>query len=282
MQKAIYFVADAHLGFDRNEKERDKQARLIAFLRHLRGRAEKLYILGDLFDFWFEYGYVIPRVGGKVLYELYDLIRSGTEVVYIGGNHDFWIGTFLSDEIGTRTVREPMEVRHQGLRIYIAHGDGETEGEVGYKIMRRILRNPLCIRLFGLLHPDFAVRIARKVSRSSGRRTTRKFRSHSYTQETPVTERPSFRRMLERYRHAARARLEEGFDAVVFGHVHVPMYERYGDRIFLIVGDWMKHYTYAMLRDGQFELRHWNANAEEAGGRRQEAGGRRQEAGGRR
>ena len=153
MERAIYFVADAHLRFDRDEEERDKQAHLIAFLQHLKNRAERLYILGDLFDFWFEYKYVIPRIGIKVLYALYDLIRSGTEIVYIGGNHDFWVGPFLSDEIGVRTVHEPMEIKHQGLRLYIAHGDGETEGETGYKIMRQILRSPLCIRLFGLLHP---------------------------------------------------------------------------------------------------------------------------------
>ena len=262
MERAIYFVADAHLRFDRDEEERDKQAHLIAFLQHLKNRAERLYILGDLFDFWFEYKYVIPRIGIKVLYALYDLIRSGTEIVYIGGNHDFWVGPFLSDEIGVRTVHEPMEIKHQGLRLYIAHGDGETEGETGYKIMRQILRSPLCIRLFGLLHPDLAVRIARGVSRSSGRRTARKLRSEPQAEEIPIDERPSFRRMRERYRHAAQAKFEAGFDAVVFGHVHIPIHEREGDHTFLIVGDWMNQYTYAVLRNGQFELRRWDRSAE--------------------
>ena len=261
MEKAVYFIADAHLSFDQNEKERDKQARLIAFLQHLKGRAERVYIIGDLFDFWFEYGSVIPRIAPRVLYELYDLIRSGTEVVYVGGNHDFWLGSFLSDEIGIHTVQQPMDVRHQGLRMYIAHGDGETDGEVGYKIMKRILRSAVSIRLFRLLHPDLGAYIARQASRSSGRRAARRFPSGARTRrkEALKVRQTSLQRMQEKYRRAAHAKLDEGFDAVVFGHLHIPMYERYGDKAFLIVGDWIRRYTYVVLKDGRFELRRWNA-----------------------
>lgn len=238
MKDGIFFISDVHLGGQKPDIEQQKEARLCVWIRGLRGRAQRLYIVGDLFDFWFEYRTVIPCRGAKVLFALYDLISSGTDVYCVGGNHDFWLGSYLSDEVGIVLVQGPMEVKHQGVHLYIAHGDGLWEKDVGYQILQRVLRSPLSIALFRLLHPDLGAWIAQVVSR-----TSRNQMSES-----------KFLRLKESYRAFADTKLEAGFDAIILGHLHVPLLERRTSGILVILGDWTRHCTYAKLENGALSL----------------------------
>lgn len=241
MRDRIFFISDAHLGGQDPDIEEKKEARLCALIRWLRGRAQRLYIVGDLFDFWFEYRTVIPRCGAKVLFALHDLICSGTEVCYVGGNHDFWSGSYLSDEVGIILSWRPIEVYHQGVHLYIAHGDGLWEKDVGYRILQCILRSPLSIALFRLLHPDLGSRIARVASRIS---------------RDQMSER-TFLRLKESYRAFADTKLRAGFDGVILGHLHIPLVEQRTWGTLVILGDWTRHCTYGVLENGVLSLHPW-------------------------
>ena len=240
MSDEVYFISDAHLGSQNARAERKKEARLCAFFRALRGRASALYIVGDFFDFWFEYRSVVPRIGGKVLFELYNLTSSGTRVAYLGGNHDFWLGSYLSEVVGLQIHTEPIGVEHGGLRIYVAHGD-EFFGNASYRWLRNVLHHRFSVRLFRGLHPDRGALLARWASRASG--------------EANVDR--DFSVLKERYTQTAKRKFDEGFDAVVFGHLHVPfLWERDGKTL-LVLGDWVRHFSYAVLRGREFSLLRW-------------------------
>lgn len=242
MMDGVFFIADVHLGGQHPDVEQQKEIRLCAWMRWLRGKAQRLYIVGDLFDFWFEYRTVIPRRGGKVLFTLYDLISSGTEVYYVGGNHDFWLGSYLSEEVGIVLVHGPMEVDHQGVHLYIAHGDDLWEKDVGYQILQRVLRGAPSITLFRLLHPDLGAWIAQACSRISRRQ---------------VSE-AKFLRLRQYYEAFAEAKHRAGFDAVILGHLHIPLLERRTSGTLVILGDWTRHCSYVQLENGTLSLHQWS------------------------
>ncbi|RKY72188.1 MAG: hypothetical protein DRQ24_05600 [Candidatus Latescibacterota bacterium] len=237
----IYFISDAHLGSEDNQKEKIKEKQILSFLDNLQGKAEVLYVVGDFFDFWFEYKSVVSRRNPKILCELYQLIKSGTRVVYLAGNHDFWIGSFLSEGIGIEVSQSPVIAIHHGLRIYVTHGDELLRVGPGAKLLQNVLHSPLCIGLFSLIHPDFGAIIARWASNSRFR-NSRKF-DIGYLE-----------RICQR---AAQKKFAQGFDAVVMGHIHTPLLQTENGQTFVILGDWIEHFTYLLLHDREFELKQW-------------------------
>jgi UDP-2,3-diacylglucosamine hydrolase len=239
---AAYFLSDAHLGVDSPEQEAGREARLHQFLTTLPGRASALYIVGDLFDFWFEYRTAIPRRHFATLAALRRLREAGVEVHYLNGNHDFWLGPFLSRELGLVTHRDAVALRLQGHHVWLHHGDGLVGGDSGYRLLRRLLRHRGSIALYQLLHPDLGIPLARHVSRWS---------RHSRP------DRPLDGDRL--WRQIAEPRFAEGFDTVMIGHFHRPYERRENGRTFFVLGDWMESFTYVVLRDGRFTLETWPA-----------------------
>lgn len=237
------FLADAHLGLPGDTPARAE--RLAAFLHGLKGRISHLYIVGDLFDFWFEYKSVVPNTAPQVICELYRLVRAGTKVILFAGNHDYWLGPYLRDGIGVEVVPDDITVEHQGLRILVHHGDGLYPDDHGYRLLKRVLRNPLSIALFRMLHPDFAHKIAALTSKTS----------RKYLAPPPGHD----EHYAALFRDIADRRLAEGYDAVVFGHSHVPLLERRDAGTLALLGDWINHSTYLVLEDGRFTLNEWNA-----------------------
>lgn len=237
MTEPIYFISDVHLGAADLDAEEEKLRRLIPFLRALRGATPLLYIVGDLFDFWFEYRTVILRQHYRVLHELTTLVEQGTRVVYMSGNHDFWLGSFLKEQAGVDVVYGALETEHQGMRLFVCHGDGLIARDGGYRLIRRVLRNPINIRLYQFLHPDVGVALARMVSRLS--------RNHA----APTRWHPS-----QAYRELALAKLREGFDGVIFGHSHCPDYQSIEGKVYINIGDWVEHFSYGLLNRGKLSL----------------------------
>lgn len=240
----IVFISDAHLGAQPAEREAAREARLHSFLAALPGRAARLLIVGDLFDFWFEYRTAIPRRHFATLAQLRAVREAGVEITYLAGNHDFWLGHFLSREMGIRTVADAVTVEAQGRRLWVHHGDGLVRGDLGYRLLKKVLRNPVSIGMYQWLHPDLGIPLAHLVSNGS---------RHS---------RPRPRLQAERlWREVAAPRFAEGHDGVLIGHFHHAHAERRDGRDFMVLGDWMEHFTYAELENGVLELKTWPAPA---------------------
>jgi UDP-2,3-diacylglucosamine hydrolase len=240
MHDECYFVSDAHLGVDSEDRERLKEDTLIEFLSLVHSREGSLFIVGDLFDFWFEYRAVIPRQHYRIVNKLYELRRSDIPITYVVGNHDYWIGNFFQHELGIDVVRNTLTTTIQGQRLFVAHGDGLTSGDFGYRLLKATLRNPVNITLFSLLHPDIGIRIAQVASRLS-----RSNNVNSYV----TTERHLFA--------YAKSMLEGPLDAVILGHSHRPSLHTQAGKTYVNLGDWMRHFTYARLRDGALTLHSW-------------------------
>lgn len=234
------FLSDAHLGAESHEREAAREARLHDFLAHLPGRASDLYVVGDLFDFWFEYRTALPRRHFATLAMLRRLRESGLAITYLAGNHDFWLGHFLADELGIRTVQDAVTVESQGRRLWVHHGDGLIGGDLGYKLLKAVLRNPTSVGLYQLLHPDFGIPLASAVSGLS-----RRSRGHAPLQPDRL------------WNEIAEPRFREGYDGVLVGHFHHAHEARRDGRDFFVLGDWIDHFTYVELEGGRLTLKTW-------------------------
>ena len=241
---SVFFLSDAHLGTDPAAQEAARTARLHDFLNSLPGRASSLYIVGDLFDFWFEYRTAIPRRHFSTLAVLQRLRDAGLDVAYLNGNHDFWLGRFFHDTLGIRAIDGAATVVAQGRRLWLHHGDGLLGGDLGYRALRGILRSRAGLALYGCLHPDLGIPLAHAVSRWS--RISRP--------DAPLEPQRLWREIAE-------PRFREGFDGVLIGHFHHAYERREPNREFFILGDWLDHFTYAQLTNGHIELKEWPAPA---------------------
>lgn len=235
-----YFISDAHLGMSDSSTEELKEEKLLSFLKHVAESGERLFIVGDLFDFWFEYRTVIPRGFSRILTALRDLHDSGKELHYIAGNHDFWMRDYFPKELGIPIHVDNLEYTINGKRFFIEHGDGIAKKDVGYRILKRIFRNRINIFLYSLLHPDIGIPLAKWVSSGSRQHTTKRGR----TDDSDYIQR-------------AQQKFDEGFDYVIFGHLHRPDLKKFGDKIYLNLGDWMKLFTYAVFDGEKLKLEKW-------------------------
>jgi len=237
MSKAVFFLSDAHLGAEEENKEKLKEERLVSLFERVREEGETLYLVGDLFEFWFEYKNVIPKDHFTILTKLNQLVECGIRINYVVGNHDFWLGDFLPKHIGIPIFKQPVDVIHQGKRIFITHGDGLAKGDLGYRVLKKILRNKVNIFLYRQIPPDLSYPLAKFVAKGS--------RSQVQKHDT---------RYLEEYQNFAIAKIKQGFDAVVLAHTHVPVLHDFSEGVYLNLGDWFQHFTYARLWEGKFYL----------------------------
>lgn len=238
--RPIYVISDAHLDVVNTESERVKSDRLLAFWQMVEERGGDLVILGDLFDFWFEYKNAIPRHHFEHLMSLRRLTEAGRRVWYVAGNHDFWAGPFLRDQLGIKYCADELELSYAERRLCFAHGDGWMPGERGYRLMKRVFRNRLSIALFRLISPDVGFPLARWVSGES-----RKRRSLPH-------------RVIDTYSRIAHERLTRDVDALFTGHLHTPLHCRWPDGEWICTGDWIEHFTYVVIDGRESMLICWN------------------------
>lgn len=243
MSTTIWFLSDVHLGAAEPAVEAAKERDLLEFLtRPVAG--DRLYLLGDVFDFWFDFAEPPADRYVAALQELEACTSRGVEIAIMGGNHDYWVRVgrgpgWLERKIGLEVIDDPHEVEHQGLRLLLTHGDALGGAKGTYRLVRWVLHHPLAIRAFRLLPVGLAYRVADRASRAS--------RSRHHEE------------MLEAYRRKLREeafdRLAEGdLDAIVAGHVHHPERTESEHGVYLNLGDWVIHRTYARLADGELSL----------------------------
>jgi UDP-2,3-diacylglucosamine hydrolase len=238
---SVLFISDIHLGESFPEREKIKKQKLHSFLEMASEKADQLFVVGDLFDFWFEYKHAVPKGHLNIILKLAQLKQEGIELSYITGNHDFWLGDFLSDEVGFNIYRDQVDIELEGKRVHIIHGDGLAKNDRAYRIMKKIFRNRFNIFLYRLLPPDIGIPFAKFISG----------KSRGHTQKRP---KESF---LHEYRKYARLKLEDGFDAVIMAHTHVPEEISFEKGIYLNTGDWVENFTYVEYSEGRFELKKW-------------------------
>jgi len=231
--RPVYLASDVHLGAVPGAREEA----FLAWLHRAGDLASTVVINGDLFDFWFEYRAGIPPGYDAVLGALGDVVRAGTPVTLMGGNHDWWGGRYLREEIGVEFLQEPVVRSYAGLRTFLAHGDGLGKGDLGYRALKLLLRGRVTRFAFSLLGPDVGGRIAERVSATEGR-----------GEPTPGDMERS--RALESW---ALAKLDEcpELDLVVLGHTHIPLVREVAPgRWYVNAGDWVEHTTYVVLEEG--------------------------------
>jgi len=234
--RKVYFISDAHLSFSKNHAEKW----LVSFLTSIKKDAGHLYIIGDLFDFWLEYKNVIPAAFLRILSVLLDLTQRGIKVTYLPGNHDFWLGDYLHRQVGIELADEKLDVIHQGKRIHLFHGDGLAYGDYGYRLIKKLFRFEPNIWLYKLLPVDLAYKLAFGVSGASREYTTKKPKD------------------LQGYYDYAAVKLKAGSDAVIMGHTHVPEIKKLENGQYINTGDWIEHFSYVVLENGEFELKYYN------------------------
>jgi len=242
-----FFISDVHLGSDDPQLEEKKKETLFSFLEMVLEEGKELFILGDLFDFWFEYGLVIPGKHTGLTAWLWRLQQHGVSVHYIVGNHDYWAGRFFEEELGVTVHKEPVIMELDGKKAFLTHGDGHGKGDSGYKILKQVLGNRYAIFLFGLLPPHLGFLLARLVSVASKGDYEKKSLKASKVQKAYALEKLA----------------TSDIDLFLTGHTHRPELIKNGDKYFLNTGDWIRHMTYGTMRDGELKLMKWGARVEE-------------------
>lgn len=234
--RRVLVVNDAHLGQDLDVPSRERERRLIALLEEKGEDADLVVLLGDIFDFWFEYRTVIPRRFFSLLSTLAHLARS-TRVVFVEGNHDLWMEDFFPDVLGIPVARVGVNLEMGNVRARLVHGDLLDGLSLGGKTTRRLLGHPVLKACFRWIHPDVGIALAHAVARLS--------RSRSQNEEIPE----------DRLEEGARRVLEEGYHLLVMGHLHEVVARKVGEGFLLVTGDWMRHFTYGWLEPDRFEIR---------------------------
>lgn len=227
---ALYIFSDAHLGAGPDEKEKIKTEKIAALFEKVKVDGDRLVILGDLFDFWFEYKQAMPKDQFEVLYMLFELKKRGIQIDYISGNHDFWMDDFFETQMGIKVHRDQLELEYAGKKLLLIHGDGISPSDKGYRLLKKVLRNRFNIWLYRKLPADFAIALAKKVSGSSREHTAR--RDHEFALD---------------YEKFAQTELNNGYDVVAIGHLHLPVFKEFKDGIYINTGDFINHFSYAKI-----------------------------------
>jgi UDP-2,3-diacylglucosamine hydrolase len=243
----VLVASDQHIGAALPERVTEFNR----WLDDVATQSHHLVLNGDLFDFWFEYESVIPRGATRTLGRLAALVDAGIRVDFVGGNHDWWGGRYLSEELGLQVHHDPVRLNLAGFNAFVAHGDGLGNGDLRYRALRLVLRGRFTQWGFRWLHPDFGAALARGVSRTG-------------THEGDPLERPGAKARDDALARWARDLLvaEPNIDLVLLGHTHIPRRVVHGvGRFYLNSGDWLTHRTWIELREGnEPQLMTWSAD----------------------
>jgi len=238
---AYLFISDIHLGLQSDELEKKKERLLVNFLNYAQDIGKELFIVGDLYDYWFEYKKVYQKGYFRTLTALQDLTEKGIKLHYFIGNHDFMHRDFFKNEIGAIMYEDPVETILNGRKFFIGHGDGMVKNDLGYNILKKILRNKALQKMYSWVHPDLGISIASGTSKSSRDYTSKK----DYGEEDGLFE-------------AAKIKIDKGYDYVLFGHLHKRCYLNYKNGVYINLGSWLDTPCYGIFKDDKFKIVDWN------------------------
>jgi len=244
MPKKIYFASDFHLGIPNHDRSLDRERKLVAWLEMARTDASEIFLMGDLFDFWFEYKTVIPRGYSRLLGKLAEITDSGIPIHLFRGNHDMWAFDYLTKELNIQLHRDPEFRQFGGKQFYLAHGDGLGPGDHGYKMLKKVFACRFNQWLFRWLHPDMGIIMALFWSRKSRAVALEKEKLDEERNRRLIEERITFHSM-------ALLKSHPDLDFMVYGHYHFPIDTKLNAKTRQVVlGDWLTHFTFAVF-DGE-------------------------------
>ena len=247
--KNIYFISDAHLGSRAIPHRRQQERRLVRFLNEIKDRAQAVYMLGDMMDFWFEYRTVVPRGFTRFLGKVSELTDNGVEVHFFTGNHDIWCSDYLTEECGVVLHREPLTVELADRVFFLAHGDGLGQEPKTFRLLRRIFHCRPLWKLFAAVHPRWGVDFGLRWAAHSRRK-----------HERPGGEPPFMGEDREPLVLFAKdyLRRHPEVNVFLFGHRHIELDLRLSHECrMMILGDWVEHFTYAVWDGEQFWMENY-------------------------
>lgn len=242
--KKIYFSSDNHLGAPTLEASLPREKKFVKWLDEIKNDAAAIFLLGDLFDFWFEYKMVVPKGFVRTLGKLAEISDSGIPIYFFVGNHDLWMKGYFENELNITTYHDTREFSFNGKSFLIGHGDGKGPYDKGYKRMKKIFTFPFSKWLYRWLHPDIGVRLAQYLS----------VKNKLISGDEDKNFLGDNKEWLALY---AKKKLEtKHFDYFIFGHRHLPLEIKVGDNsTYFNLGDWINHYTYGVFDGAEFCLK---------------------------
>lgn len=242
--KKIYFASDFHLGVPTHAESLQREKLICRWLDSIKADAEEIYLVGDLFDFWYEYKYTVPKGTVRLLGKIAEITDAGIPVHFFVGNHDLWMKDYFTEELGVSVHHNPITRTFSNKVFYIGHGDGLGPGDKGYKLLRRIFASPLCQWLYSRLHPNLAFYIARRSSK----------RSRVITGDSDEKFLGAENEWLFLY---SRDYLKtHQVDYFIFGHRHLPLdLDVDGKARYINLGEWINYHTYAVFDGEKLELK---------------------------
>ena len=246
IHQKIYFASDNHLGLPNKEESRVREKYFVDWLEEIRKDAAAIYLLGDLFDFWFEYKTVVPKGFVRVMGKLAEISDAGIPIVFFVGNHDLWVRDYFQKELGITVHHQPITLTIGTKQFFIGHGDGLGPGDKGYKRMKKVFTNPLSKWLFRWIHPDLGMRLGQYLSQ----------KNKLISGKEDIKFKGEDKEWLVAY---SKRKLEEKhFDFFVFGHRHLPLEIELNEKSrYINLGDWISHFTYAEFDGNQLSLKTW-------------------------
>ncbi len=240
MNKVYFFISDIHLGLQKKNIEEQKERLLVKFLNYSQNNCNELFIVGDLFDYWFEYKRVYQKGFFRTLTALQDLTESGIKVHYFIGNHDFMHANYFKDEIGVILYENSLTASLNDKKFFIAHGDGLVKNDYGYLILKKILRNKVLQTFYSWIHPDIGISLASRTSKTSREYTSKK----DYGEVDGLFD-------------TAKLKIDQGYDYVLFGHLHQRMFKEYKQGYYINLGSWLDNPCYGVFQNNTFEIVDW-------------------------
>jgi UDP-2,3-diacylglucosamine hydrolase len=232
----IYFASDFHLGVPTYDKSLEREKRIVSWLNSIEHNAKEIFLVGDIFDFWFEYKHAIPKGFVRLQGKIAQLTDAGIPVHVFTGNHDMWIFDYIPKELGVEMYRRPITRTFNGKKFYIGHGDGLGPGDKGYKFLKRVFENKFCQWCFARLHPNFGIWLASVSSKTS----------RAATGENDKIKKNMADEWL--FSYCQDYLQQESIDYFIFGHRHLPIEEKINDSsIYINLGEWINYNTYAVF-----------------------------------
>lgn len=241
--KKVYFSSDNHLGAPTTEASRPRERKFLTWLNRVQNDAAAIFLLGDLFDFWFEYKHAVPKGFVRVLGKLAEIRDRGIPIYFFVGNHDLWMNDYFETELGIPVFHHPKEFSFNNKGFFIGHGDGLGPGDKGYKRMKKVFTNPLSKWLYRWLHPDWGIPLGQYLS----------VKNKLISGDNDVKFLGEENEWLALY---AKQKLQEKhYDYFIFGHRHLPLEIKLNEKsTYFNLGDWISFYTYGVFDGEKFTL----------------------------